>query len=68
MSCVNTDQESEVGTGPLDGTNNNEKNGLMMNIRGNNDQNKKKTQLSITQFTTRRVERMLGTCMTQLVM
>ena len=28
-----------------------------MNIRGNNNQNKKKTQLSITQFTTRRVER-----------
>ena len=57
MSCVNTDKEIEVGTGTLDGTNNNEKNGLMMNIRGNNDQNKRKTQLSITQFTTRRVER-----------
>ena len=53
---VNLDQRSEGGTGPLVGTSNNEEDDSL-NMRGNNNQNKKKTQLSITKFTTRIVER-----------
>ena len=53
IHLIDLDQRSEGGTGPLVGTSNNKEDGLLMNMRGNTNQNMKKTQLSITQFTTR---------------
>ena len=57
IHLIDLNQRSEGGTGPLVGTSNNKEDGLLMNMRGNTNQNMKKTQLSITQFTTRIVER-----------
>ena len=56
MQVTNRNQESGGGTGPLNGTGNNMEDGLLMNVKGYNEQNKKKTQLSITQFTTKEVK------------
>ena len=57
MQVTNLNQESGGGTGPLTGTGNNKEDGLLMKVRGYNDQNKKKTQLSITRFTTKEVKK-----------